>query len=123
MRARTPGAPQPVRHPQRLGVDARAQRLGPGQILVEGLLGADALGVAIGDHRARIDRLRALPQIAAARPEPLFEKGEPLRRQLADGGDPHRVEDLARSSGRCPGSRATGSGARKAAPPSAGTSS
>ena len=94
MRARTPRAPQPVRHPQRLGVDARAQRLDAGQIVVEGLLGADALGVAIGDHRARIDRLRALPQIAAAGAEPLLQKRQPLADQIADGGDPHGVEDL-----------------------------
>ena len=76
--------------PQRLRVDARRQRLDAREILVEGLLGADALGVAVGDDRARIDRVRLLPQRAPRRPEPARQLVRIAPRDVADGLEAHR---------------------------------
>ena len=113
--------PQPVRHPQRLGVDVRPQRLDAGQILVEGLLGADALGVAIGDHRAR-DRWpgRAPTDRGRRGPNRCSRKAGPRARPASPTvAIPMASKPRFALLGPMPHSRATGSGARNAAPPSA----
>ena len=71
-------------------MNTRRQRLGACQIVVERLLGADALGVAIGDDGTRIDRVRLLPERAPRRPETALELAGIAARDVAHDLDAHR---------------------------------
>ena len=102
-------------------MNARRQRLDARQILVEGVLGADALRVAVGDDGPRIDGVRLLPERAPRRPEPRTSASGSRRAMSPTVSNPI-VASVRALFGPTPHSRETGRGARKAAPPSAGTS-
>src|SRR6476661_5358661 len=71
-------------HAQCLGMYMRSQALQAGQILLEGILGAYALGGSIGDDLARIVAAGQVPEVASVRAEAFLEPRRILRRDVAD---------------------------------------
>ena len=117
VRARTPA--RRSRCPTRSAcvVHVGAQGLDVGEILFERLLGADALRLAIGDDRARIDGLGQLPEVAPRRRRAAARASAGRRGDVTDGRKPHRARRSLRAWARRPTAarRAAGQERRAAA--------